>query len=97
MRRRRYISVTFGCSRGAGAPEGSGRCVFRSPEGISHRKNGISDAFVGAEIPSGERVMGRIAPWVGTAPRYQPTANENIAPPAHQMPSGHDGETHVKL
>ena len=26
-------------------------------------------------------------PWVGTALRYQPTANENIAPPAHQSRS----------
>ena len=28
-------------------------------------------------------------PWVGTTPWYQPTANENIAAPRHQMPSGH--------
>ena len=26
-------------------------------------------------------------PWVGTALRYQPTANENIAPPARQSRS----------
>ena len=31
---------------------------------------------------------GTCLPWVGSAPRYQPTANENIAPPAQQMPSG---------
>ena len=41
-----------------------------------------------AEIPSGERVMVTSRPWVGTTPWYQPTANEDIAPPAHQMPSG---------
>ena len=40
-------------------------------------------------MPSGQQVDGHTAPWVGTTPWYQPTANEDIAPPAHQMPSGH--------
>ena len=35
-------------------------------------------------------------PWVGTALRYQPTANENIAPPARQSRSAayHDEAPH---
>ena len=42
-----------------------------------------------AEMPSGQQVTVVPRPWVGTTPWYQPTANEDIAPPAHHMPSGH--------
>ncbi len=59
---------------------------LRSLDGIS-AQTCISP--VDAEMPSGQQVDGHTAPWVGTTPWYQPTANEDIAPPAHQMPSGH--------
>ena len=58
---------------------------LRSRDGISAQNVPPQDA----EMPSGQQVDGHTAPWVGTTPWYQPTANEDIAPPAHQMPSGH--------
>ena len=59
---------------------------LRSRDGISAQ---TCIPPVDAEMPSGQQVDGHTAPWVGTTPWYQPTANEDIAPPAHQMPSGH--------
>ena len=79
------FSLAPGCCRGAVAPGGVVVHDLRSRDGISAQNVPPQDA----EMPSGQQVDGHTAPWVGTTPWYQPTANEDIAPPAHQMPSGH--------
>ena len=81
------FSLAPGCYRGAGCSGGVCGYDVCSPEGISaptltqppptHRRD-----------PLRGTVDGVCQPWVGSAPRYQPTANENIAPPAHPMSSG---------
>ena len=74
------FSLAPGCCRGAVAPGGVVRDVIRSPDGISTQDVPLA----GAEMPSRQQVTVVARPWVGTTPWYQPTANEDIAPPAHQ-------------
>ena len=87
MRRRRFIFVSPRVLPRSGLLPGvCADMVFVPRRGSLHR---TCIPLVYAEMPSGQQVMVAPRPWVGTTPWYQPTANEDIAPPAHQMPSGH--------
>ena len=88
MRRRRFIFVSPRVLPRSGLlPGGVSADMVFVPRRGSLRRTCIP--LVYAEMPSGQQVMVAPRPWVGTTPWYQPTANEDIAPPAHQMPSGH--------
>ena len=86
MRRRRYIFVSPRVLPRSGLLPGVCADMVFVPRRGSLRRTCIP--LVYAEMPSGQQVMVAPRPWVGTTPWYQPTANEDIAPPAHQMPSG---------
>ena len=86
MRRRRFIFVSPRVLPRSGLLPGVCADMVFVPRRGSLRRTCIP--LVYAEMPSGQQVMVAPRPWVGTTPWYQPTANENIAPPAHQMPSG---------
>ena len=87
MRRRRFIFVSPRVLPRSGLLPGVCADMVFVPRRGSLRRTCIP--LVYAEMPSGQQVMVAPRPWVGTTPWYQPTANEDIAPPAHQMPSGH--------
>ena len=87
MRRRRFIFVSPRVLPRSGLLPGVCADMVFVPRRGSLRRTCIP--LVYAEMPSGQQVMVASRPWVGTTPWYQPTANEDIAPPAHQMPSGH--------
>ena len=87
MRRRRFIFVSPRVLPRSGLLPGVCADMVFVPRRGSLRRTCIP--LVYAEMPSGQQVMVAPRPWVGTTPWYQPTANENKAPPAHQMPSGH--------
>ena len=87
MRRRRYIFVSPRVIPRSGLLPGVWSGVIYVPRRGSLRRTSIPP--VDAEMPSGQQVTVVSRPWVGTTQWYQPTANEDIAPPAHQMPSGH--------
>ena len=87
MRRRRYIFVSPRVLPRSGLLPGVCADMVFGPRRGSLRRTCIP--LVYAEMPSGQQVMVAPRPWVGTTPWYQPTANEDIAPPAHHMPSEH--------
>ena len=87
MRWRRFIFVSPRVLPRSGLLPGVCADMVFVPRRGSLRRTCIP--LVYAEMPSGQQVMVAPRPWVGTTPWYQPTANEDIAPPAHQMPSGH--------
>ena len=82
MRRRRFIFVSPRVLPRSGLLPGVCADMMLVPRRGSLRKTCIP--LVYAEMPSGQQVVVAPQPWVGTTPWYQPTANEDIAPPAHQ-------------
>ena len=87
LRRRRFIFVSPRVLPRSGLLPGVCADMVFVPRRGSLRRTCIP--LVYAEMPSGQQVTVVPRPWVETTPWYQPTANENIAPPAHHMPSGH--------
>ena len=87
MRRRRFIFVSPRVLPRSGLLPGVCADMVFVPRRGSLRRTCIP--LVYAEMPSGQQVTVVPRPWVGTTPWFLPTANENIAPPAHHMPSGH--------